>query len=402
MMEAICEQAVRDLLDLLAIPGPSTEEAAVADHIERAMREMGVPPENILRDRVHEVSEFGGQCGNLVVRFPAVGNHPGPARLFTTHLDTVAIAAGCKPRLEASSGRDQPDRVVNDAPGRALGGDDRAGCAVLLQIARALSGPLAGRDRPATALVFTVQEELGLIGAREIDLSLTGLEGEIHGFNYDGGRIEDLITRVTGTERFNIHVTGIASHAGSKPAEGVSAAVIAARALARLADEGWHGLIERDGRRGSANVGVIEGGQNTNVVMSDLLLRAETRSHDAAFRKQVRRAYEQAFTEAATRTVNRVGQGGGVTFSTGPCYESFALADDAPVVRAAMRAAGRCGIDLQPISDDGGMDANWYNARGIPTVTLGLGLRQVHTPDEWIDLNDFRAACRLTWELLQE
>ncbi len=90
-----------------------------------------------------------------------------------------------------------------------------------------------------------------------------------------------------------------------------------------------------------------------------------------------------------------------MTFSTGPCYESFAIGDDAPVVRRCMEAAGRCGIAMRTVSNDGGMDANWYNARGIPTVTLGLGLRQVHTPQEWIDLRDFGNACRVAMELLR-
>lgn len=32
-------------------------------------------------------------------------------------------------------------------------------------------------------------------------------------------------------------------------------------------------------------------------------------------------------------------------------------------------------------------------------VTMGVGQRQVHTADEWIDLVDFEKACRLAVEL---
>ena len=394
--------AISDLLDLLGIAGPSTEEAAVGEHLTRTLLSLGVPGECILRDRAFEGSEYGGQCGNLVIRFPAVGHHPGPARLFAAHMDTVAIAKGCKPRLVPPQDETgQGGRIVNDAPGTALGGDDRAGCAVLLQVARALTGPLASFPRPPVVLLFTVQEELGLIGARQLDSAILGFDGPVLGFNFDGCVLSELVTRVTGTERFVVDIQGIASHAGADPAGGVSAAVVAGKAIAELERQGWHGLVQRDGARGSANVGVMQGGTGTNVVMDKMTLRCETRSHDPAFRKRIREVYEQAFRAAAAGTVNREGRCAAVSFGPGPCYESFALSDDVPVVQAALQAARRCGLDLHPVSNDGGMDANWYNARGIPTVTFGLGERQVHTADEWIDLQEFLGACQLAVELLK-
>ena len=272
---------------------------------------------------------------------------------------------------------------------------------MLLQVARALTGPLASSARPAVTLLFTVQEELGLIGARQLDPAILGLDGPVLGFNFDGCLLSELVTRVTGTERFVVDIQGIASHAGADPAAGVSAAVVAGKAIARLEQEGWHGRIERDGSRGSANIGVMQGGTGTNVVMDRLTIRCEARSHDPVFRKRIRDEYERAFRDAVAGTVNRQGRCATVSFGTGPCYESFALADDAPVVQVALRAADRCNLHLRPVSNDGGMDANWYNARGIPTVTFGLGERQVHTPDEWIDLQEFLGACRLAVELLE-
>lgn len=397
------QTAVNDLLDLLRTPGISTEEALVAEHIEKALLSLGVPAEAILRDRAFEGSEYGGQCGNLIVRFPAVGDHPGPICLLSTHMDTVALAKGCKPRFvppEDPTGRGA--RIVNDAAGTALGGDDRAGCAVLLQIVRALTGPLARQPHPPVVLVFAVQEELGLIGARQLDLKLLRLDRPALGINLDGDNVEELITKVTGTSRFVIEVEGVAAHTGIDPASGVSAAVVAARAIAALAEKGWHGPIERDGQRGSSNVGTLHGGTGTNVVMDRLTIRAEARSHDATFRDHIRQLYEQAFQQAAARTTNCHGRSARVSFRPGPCYESFALPDDSPVVQAMMRAGAKCGLTLRTVSSDGGMDANWYCAHGIPTVVLGLGLRQVHTPNEWIDVKEFWDACRVLLQLLQD
>ena len=47
----------------------------------------------------------------------------------------------------------------------------------------------------------------------------------------------------------------------------------------------------------------------------------------------------------------------------------------------------------------GGLDANWLNSYGIPTVTLGAGERDPHTPAETQNIPDYLAACRLALAL---
>jgi len=44
---------------------------------------------------------------------------------------------------------------------------------------------------------------------------------------------------------------------------------------------------------------------------------------------------------------------------------------------------------------NGGLDANWMTARGIPTVTLGCGQQDVHTLNERLNLDAFEHACRM-------
>src|SRR5438105_1653380 len=114
--------AIDDLLALLAISGAPCEELRVADHLRHALKEIGVPPGSFATDAAHRQSEYGGSTGNLIVRLEGHGR--GPRRLFSTHMDTVPLAVGAQPRLDAGAGR-----IVNDAPGKALGGDNRTGCA---------------------------------------------------------------------------------------------------------------------------------------------------------------------------------------------------------------------------------------------------------------------------------
>ena len=383
------DQAILDLMELLPIEGPPAKEAAVAAHLRSKLVEIGVPEHAIVHDTAQDQSEYGGEVGNLIVRLD--GRCQDPRRMFSTHMDTVPDCVGCKPRLDRAA-----ERILNDAPGRALGGDNRNGCAILLALARALVAR-DGDHAPAT-LVFFIQEEVGLVGARGVNLGLLGDPRPALCINLDGGPVEELVTSVTGTERFTIEITGIPSHAG-RPANGVSAGVVMGLAIAELQAGGWHGRIEKDGSLGSANLGVINGGQGSNVVMPAMSILAEARSHDPAFRHTIITAWKDAFTRAAGSLANDAGETGGVTFGPGPTYEAFALADDEPVVRMTVEAARRCGFEMTTVSNDGGMDANHINAHGIPAVTIAVGQRRVHTADEWIDLADFEKACRLVVEL---
>ena len=384
---------IAQLMELLNIPGTSTEETAIAAHIEKLFRSLGVPADAIRYDRTQAQSEYGGQCGNLIIRLPRRGNHPGVSRLFMSHIDSVSLCRGTKPRF-APAAAGQPARIENDNPASALGADNRSGVAVLLHIARTL---LTGtQPHPPLWFVFTVQEELGLIGSRGLDLASLVPDPPVMGFNYDGGRVRNIVIAVTGTTRMFIDLHGKAAHTGVNPQDGVSTAAAAAMAIAELVHDGWHGRIARDGRTGSANIGILQGGEMTNTCMSKLIVRGEARSHDPAFRQQIVDRYRDAFTRAAAATRNASGECVRMEWKLGPCYDSYALQADEPVVKIASAALRQGGIEPVLEVNDGGMDSNWINAKGLPMVTLGTGQHGAHTVAEWIDADEFLVACQLS------
>lgn len=380
--------ALDDLLELLTIPGPPSQEARVAAHLREKLIGLGVSANNIVTDNAQNQSEYGGNTGNLIVHLNGHGN--GDRWMFSTHMDTVPGAVDTKAKIEG-------DWIVSDAPGKALGGDNRAGCATVLQVARELLKQ-KGQHAPTT-LVFFIQEEVGLVGARGLDLTALGTPSPTLCFNFDGGLPDQLVTKVIGTERFNIHITGLAAHAGSRPEKGVSAAMIASLALAELQQNGWHGKIEKSEGQGSANIGILNGGTGSNVVMPELNILAEARSHSAPFRKTIIQTYKDTFIKIASNLQSVDGQSGQVTFSPGPTYEPFDLPPDAPVIKAAQQAAQSCGFETTCVSNNGGMDANWIVAHGIPTITIGVGQQNAHTPEERLNLPHFYQACQFATTL---
>jgi tripeptide aminopeptidase len=388
------DKAVSDLMDVLDVPGISTEEAEIAAFLDKFLRSQGVPADAIRYDRTQDQSEYGGQIGNMIVRLPARGGHTGPSRMFMAHIDTVALCRGAKPRVDLNG---QPRRVVNDNPESALGADDRSGVAVMMHLVRWLAESKVAH--PSITLVFTVQEELGLVGARGLDLKAIKPDPPVMAFNYDGGEVETIIVAVTGTTRFFIDVFGKAAHTGVNPQDGASAAVAAAKALADLARDGWHGPINRDGGTGSANIGVMSGGEMTNTVMDKMIIRGEARSHDAVFRQRIVDLYREAFQRAAGETKNAAGESVRTEWKLGPCYESYAIRQDDLVVKTTVSAMSKLGIQPNFMVSDGGMDANWINPRGLPMVTLGSGQHGAHTVEEWVNLEEYLAACALIEKL---
>lgn len=380
MDEASQQAAIERVIRLMRIPAASGSEHAVAAVIRDELLQAGADPAAIWFDDAHQ--RIGsGSCGNLFYR---IGNSSQqPARLFSAHMDTVPICVGCVPELREG-------QVMSADPETGLGADDRSGCAVVLSAAlESLSRP------PSHPLIFAwfVQEEVGLKGARHLDAK--GLGEIAMAFNFDGGTPEKLTIGATGGERMRIEVRGRASHAGLAPEEGISALVIAARAIAELADRGWLGRVEKDEGAGTSNVGIIEGGGATNVVTPHVTVRAEARSHDSGMRRRIVEQFEEAFRRAAQSLRNTHGDCGSVEFHSNVDYDSFKLGEDDAGVAAARRAVQQAG--RQPILNisGGGVDANWLYKHGIPAVTLGCGQRNVHTTSETLDVADYLTACEI-------
>lgn len=376
------QAALQRVQEMMAISGRSGEEGAIASYIVDRLRSAGVSESAIETDNAHRRSPIGGQTGNLIVKLP--GTQRGPRRLLMGHIDTVPLCVGCVPVRDGDVFRPK-------APVTALGGDNRAGACVVLTAALELLR--RNLPHPPLTLFWPVQEEVGLIGARLAQISRLGKPKLA--FNWDGGSPAMITIGATGDYGIQIEISGIASHAGAHPEDGVNAASIAALAIADLTRNGWHGLIEKGRQRGTSNIGVISGGDATNVVMPELTIRAEARSHDPAFRTKIVDQIRKAFESAAKELKNVSGQRGSIRFHSELKYESFKLSPDEPCVTAASAAVSAIGLAPELRISNGGLDANWMTAHGIPTVTLGCGQNGIHTVNETLHIDSFLQACRI-------
>jgi tripeptide aminopeptidase len=377
-------KAIELVQELMAIPGKSRQEGRILAVISRKLRAAGVPADCLTVDNANRHS--AGESGNLIVKLP--GTRKLPRRMLMAHVDTVPICVGCKPFTDG-------DFIRSADPETGLGGDDRAGVAVVLTAYFELRRRKL--PHPPLTLFFPVQEEIGLCGARYVSLSKLGKP--TYAFNWDGGDAHLACIGATGDYGIQVTINGQASHAGAHPEEGVSAIAVASLAIAELTRDGWHGLIEKPEGRGTSNVGVIQGGEATNVVTPYVKLRAEVRSHDPQFRRRILDEYRQAFARAAEAVRSRDGQSGRVDFQAELQYESFRLDPESPAVKLAQAAIAQVGLRPELKISNGGLDANWMTAHGLPTVTLGCGQRDIHTVRENLHIPSYLNACRIALQL---
>lgn len=378
-------RALGHLMDLLSVEGLSGSEGRVAALVKKKLRTAGCKPSWMRFDDVHRRIPGDYEIGNLIVQLP--GTHKAARRLFMGHLDTVPLCRGAVPLRK---GR----RIVSRGK-TGLGGDNRTAVACLVTVIERIVGQ--GLDHPPLTFLFTVGEEVGLWGARLVKIADLGRPKL--GFDIDGGDPSQLIVGALGADRWEVEVLGRSAHAGVHPDHGVSAILIASMAINDAAGKGYFGKIVDGKRRGTANVGQIQGGEATNQVTDRVTLRGESRSHDAAFVRKITDIYSGAFERAARRVKNHKGVRGKIRFLARTDYDPFRIETGAPVIRLARAAAREIGLKPQTMVADGGLDANHLNDRGVPTVTLGAGQHSPHTVDEYVEVSEYLDGCRLALRL---
>ncbi|MBB3316743.1 tripeptide aminopeptidase [Rhizobium sp. BK181] len=375
------------LMRFLSVEGVTGYEKNIGFAVCDALKKIGVPESAIRFDDANKRIPLPTETGNLIVDIP--GTRPGPRLLFSTHLDTVPLCAGAKPKREG-------DRIVSDGT-TALGGDARTGVALLVVVAETLIKHKL--PHPPITLLFTVREESGLHGARE--LNPADLNGAAMCINVDGQMASELIVGAVGQENWEVEIKGRASHAGVAPEKGISATLVGAVALAEAKHSGWFGKVVKPDGRGTSNVGIFGGKDNkpagdaTNVVTDYAFIKGEARSPEAAFATKIANGYKEAFAKAQSEVTDYQGDKAEVKFSHKPSYPPFELGKDTPIVKRATKALQMLDIEPVYVFSNGGLDANWLDKHGVPTITIGAGQAEIHTIKEYVNLKEYEKGCRL-------
>ena len=356
-------------LELCAIPSPPGEERRVADRVARELDRLGLEWEED-----DAASRLGSSTGNVVCRLP--GAVEGGVPLFLcAHLDTVPLDGSLDPVVE--------DGVVRNAGGTILGADNKSAVVAMLEAARRVVEE--GRSHAGIELVFTPQEEIGLLGAMQLDVDR--LDARV-GYVYDqAAPIGEVVLGAPSAQELALRFHGRASHAGMYPEEGRSAVLAAARAIVDMP-------LGRIDELTSANVGVVRGGTARNIVPEWCELEAEVRSHDFdRVGEVVQQLVDAASFAAAVSDCT-------LESRIEPKYQGYRHGSDDLAVRMACDALSRAGFEPRLTLSGGAADANVFTTRGLPCVNLANGMVDIHTHDERIAVEDLERMVDVTLALV--
>jgi tripeptide aminopeptidase len=139
---------------------------------------------------------------------------------------------------------------------------------------------------------------------------------------------------------------------------------------------------------------VIEGGTASNIVPEWCTLDAEARSHDERKLAELVQEMLDAFSFAAGIEDCEV------ETTVSKSYRGYRFRRDDPVVRIAHAALERTGYAPRYGLSGGAADANVFNDRGLACLNLANGMREIHTPDEAIAVDDLERMVDVTLSLV--
>lgn len=380
------DRAMAHLMDLLTVEGLTGQESKVVAAITKKLVAAGCKKAWIKTDDAHKRLGEGFEIGNLIVKLP--GTVKAPRIMFSAHMDTVPLCKGAEPVIKGN-------RIV--AKGKTgLGGDDRSGCAAMVTLCETL---LKNKlPHPPITFLFPIAEENGLHGSRMV--RFLDLGKPVMGFNLDGQCPNEIVIGAMSAVRWEAVITGISTHAGLEPHKGISAGLIASKAMAQVAEKGYFGKVIKGNRTGTSNLGSMSGGQASNQVMDQAVLTGECRSHNPAFLNQIIKTYKTSFEQAAKSTTNDKGICGKVKFTVINDYNAFRLKKSEACVKIASKAVEAVGKKPIPVVMDAGLDANNFNEKGLPTVTLGTGSHNFHQLAEYVDIKEYLCACDILLNII--
>ena len=352
------ERMVNDFSDLVRIDSPSGEEWDVALHVSERLSNLGF---HVARD----------DHGNVIAR--EAGDSP---LILSAHMDTVDPGRSIKPQVVG-------DRITSDG-NTILGGDCKAGVAAILEALESVKED--ARPRRPLEVILTRGEEIGLVGASNLDFSMIrGREAVV----FDGNGPVNTITGASPTYMaFDINVRGRGAHAGVEPEKGLSAIRIATDLIAELPQ----GRIDQET---TFNVATITGGTVRNAVPSEASISGEFRSMNMESLELLRMQLLNSVSKIRARYTDAE-----ITESLEMMFQMYRLDPNEATAQLVMRVMRDMKLEPNILPSGGGTDGNVFRLNGIESVVVGMATNLMHTIDEYVVIPDLMNTARFCEELM--
>jgi tripeptide aminopeptidase len=352
------------------------------------------------------------QTSHGIVYATVPGNVPGvPTVALVAHMDTSpeTTAANVQPLVHTNyAGGDivlpgDPTKVIRyqDTPelhplhGKTiittdgttlLGGDDKAGVAVIMELVKTL------QENPNIPhgnlrVCFTCDEEIGK-GVIHVHLGELGADVA---YTLDGAGTGEVEGETFSADKATVTITGVNIHPSIGQGRMVNAVKLAGAFLQQLpADKLSPETTE--GREGFVHPYIIEGGVSSTTI--HILLRDFDTPKLAVYEQMLRGIAQSIVAEEPRAKID-------VQITNQYRNMRDGLAKEPRAMAFALEATRRAGLEPREAIIRGGTDGSRLTEMGLPTPNLSTGEHNIHSPLEWVCLEELEDCVRVCVELVQ-
>ncbi|MFK7817602.1 MAG: peptidase T [Planctomycetaceae bacterium] len=344
-----------------------------------------------------------------------MGTVPGnvenaPVVCFNSHVDTSPETTGknVKPNvIENFDGNDitlpgDPSKIITaatckelpDAKGKTiittdgttlLGGDDKAGVAIIMELANHL---IENPDTPRgdVRLLFTCDEEIGH-GVDHVDIDKVNATVC---YNFDSGEQNKVDSETFSADMAQVTFRGVNIHPAIAKDKMVNSMRAAGHFLARMPAD--LSPERTEGREGFLHPYVLDGG------VAETTLKVLLRDFDSNKLSD----YAEILTNLA-KEVEVDCPETSIDIEIIRQYRNMAdgLVNEPRAVAIALKAHEALGRTPEQTIVRGGTDGSRLTELGLPTPNLSSGQHNIHSPLEWACLDEMYAACEVGVEIVK-
>ena len=363
------KRLIDSFLRLVGIKSQSGDEKEIVEHVREILSGIGLEV-----DVDDSGKKYGSNSGNLTAFLK--GDNPEMMPIFMgAHLDTVILNGEVIPYIDDGIIRNKNSKCI-------LGGDDKVAVAAIIEVLRSIvENNIETGD---IYIVFTISEEIGVVGAKYVNMDKVGAE---YGFVFDAhGDIGTIYNKAPYQNSIDAEFIGKAAHAGIEPEKGINSIKAAAIAISNIR----FGRLDQET---TANIGKINGGVARNIVPENTKVILEARSLEETRLEKVTKEMIASLKRASSDT------GCELKYKLVREYDGFNIGLEEIPLKIAFNAIKKIGIDPVVASSGGGSDINVFNSKGKRAVNLSSGMEDVHTNTEYVKISQLEKLAQLIFEI---
>ncbi len=278
------------------------------------------------------------------------------------------------------------DDIITASGLTLLGADDKAGIAIIMDLANHL---MTNQDipHPTIRILFTPDEEVGR-GVEHLDMKKLNAD---FGYTLDGGVLGSLEDESFSADAVKITLEGIPAHPGYAKGKMVNAMKVISEFISTLPKDKWSPETTEN-REGFVHPVSIEGGMEfakVNFIIRDHITN-KLKDHEKQLEKLLKKTLENYPKLKYTFEIKEQYRNMKEVLDTVPFVSDYAI--------KAMKLAG---INPKPKIIRGGTDGSRLSFMGLPCPNIFTGEMAIHSRQEFVSIQDMEKATRTLVELVQ-